>query len=118
MAEPLTPEWFEEANAAARDRPGPAEPIRIDVVVSDAPSGEIRYSVVAGPEGTEVALDLRGGAPTSVTVLMDHETALALASGRTAPREALLAGRLRAAGDLAALAGKLEILSVLASGRG
>jgi SCP-2 sterol transfer family len=116
VVEFLSPEWFDEVNAERQGRSGPSGEVRIGVVVTGRPGGDVAYVLLAGPDGVRL---VRGGpepaGDVDVTLFQDFETAEAIASGRLSARSALLAGRLEVRGDLATLAGSLDVLLSLAS---
>jgi putative sterol carrier protein len=73
----------------------------LEHLVADGPDGDIRYHVCLSDAGATV---VRGPAATAdVTFAEDYATAAAVASGSLSAAAALLAGRIRVAGDVATL---------------
>jgi hypothetical protein len=79
---------------------GPAG-ITVQQVVTDGPEGEVRYAVCISDECASV----RPGqaARADVTFTENYATAVAIARGELTAQAALLAGRIRVAGNVAAL---------------
>lgn len=106
MAAYLSPAWFDDVNAAA----GHSAEVRattagarvtIQQVVTGGPAGDVAYwvrlddgRVEAGPGRAE---------DPDATVTQSYETAVALSTGRLEVEAAILGGRIRLAGDVAAL---------------
>jgi SCP-2 sterol transfer family len=106
MARFLSPEWLAEVEAAARRSPAfPADTHRgrvtVQQVVTGGPAGEVAYAATVG-DGTVVIRVGRAERP-DVTFSEDWATAAAIARGALSAQEAFMAGRLRVAGDMAAL---------------
>ncbi len=123
----LTRDWVEAFNAALADvrlpGPGPdaglaAADGRFTVAqeVRGVPDGDVRLLLRSG-DGTLTLglgpLDRTGGAApdADVTVALQYTDAVALATGRLSPAEALNAGRIRVRGDLSVLTAGQELLS-------
>lgn len=106
MARYLSPEWFDDVNAAAQAGDAAeavTEGLRLVVqqVVTEAPDGDVRYAVRI--EDGRVAV-VPGEAPDAdVTVTEDHRTATAVAKGDLAAPVAFMTGRIRVTGDTRAL---------------
>lgn len=102
MVRYLSPEWFEEVNAAAADgrvADSVTEGLRLVVqqVVTGAPDGDVHYAVRI-EDGTVSVVP--GDAPDAdVTVTEDHETATQVARGDLAAPVAFMTGRIRVTGD-------------------
>lgn len=102
MVRYLSPEWFEEVNAAAteaRVADSVTEGLRLVVqqVVTDAPDGDVHYAVRIEEGAVSV---VPGDAPDAdVTVTEDHETATKVARGDLAAPVAFMTGRIRVTGD-------------------
>ncbi len=112
MAGYLSDEWF--AQLGAREGPAGGAPtgkvLVIQHVVTDSPLGDIAYYV--GVANHAVAI-VRGRAEhADVTFSEDYATAAAIAGGGLSAPAALLAGRIRVAGDMAALIAHQHLLAV------
>jgi hypothetical protein len=116
----LSPEWFDElaasslasphgparATAAGDDGDNPREQGQVvEIVVAEAPEGEVRYQVVV--EGTRVLVLSPRAVPRAAQVRLssDYATMAAIASGELSALEALSAGRARVSGDISTLSG-------------
>ncbi len=103
MASYLSDQWFDEVGA--RDASPVTAATEGDLVlqhlVSGGPQGTVSYHVRVGEGGAAI---VRGQAASpDVTFAEDYATAAAIASGELSAPAALLAGRIRVGGDLAAL---------------
>ncbi len=79
-------------------------------MVTDGPGGEVRYHVRIIDQTAAI---VRGqAAHPDVTFAEDYVTASAIASGQLSAPAALLAGRIRVGGDMAALIAHQDILSI------
>lgn len=112
MARYLSPEWFEEVNAAAAVRePSPARPgapLVLQQVVTGAPEGEVRYWIRVHDGKVEAGL---GEAETSdATIVQSYDTAVAVMTGKLSAQSALMAGAIRLSGNMAALVERQEAL--------
>jgi len=108
MARYLSDEWFELLGA------GPAGPVAepalvLQHVITGGPDGDTRYHVrVSGGR----AVIVRGVATDPVpdaTFTEDYRTAASIASGELTTAAALLAGRIRVAGDMASLVSRAGV---------
>ena len=102
----LSPDWLASLGAAAAASEGVREATRdvvltVQHVVTGAPAGEVRYWVRID-RGT-VELGAGDAAAPHVTFREDYATAAALARGDVTPQAAVMAGRVRAAGDIGLL---------------
>jgi putative sterol carrier protein len=102
VARYLSPEWFDEVNAAAAADPdlsGATGSLRLVIqqVVTDGPEGDVRYAVRV--EGGRVRVVPGDAADADVTVTEDHDTATAVARGELAAPAAFMTGRIRVTGD-------------------
>lgn len=106
MARYLSPEWFEEINAAAAavaDLSDATAGLRLVIqqVVTDGPDGDVRYAVRL--EQGRVTVVPGEAADADVTVTEDHATATAVARGELAAPAAFMTGRIRVTGDTTVL---------------
>lgn len=95
----------DEGEAAAEGgRAGQSAPFAVEIVVTDAPEGEVRYQIVV--EGARAGARWRredlGLADVRFTT--DYATISGIASGRLAVVEALAQGKARVSGNTAFLA--------------
>ncbi len=91
MARFLSQEWFEELPAEEDERDEPD--LIVEVAVSGAPGGDVRYQVVVrGERATVVA---REGAfrPAQVQMKSDYATMAGIACGKLSTIDVLSAGR-------------------------
>lgn len=97
----LSEAWFEElGRALPAGGDGPAD-LTIQQVVTAAPDGEVRYHIEV--RGDRLAVHRGQAGRPDATLTEDYATAAAIASGDLSPQSALLDGRIRVAGNLAAL---------------
>lgn len=106
MARYLSPEWFDDLNAAAAAAPELADAagglrLVIQQVVTDGPEGDTRY--VVRVEDGRVTVVPGGAADADVTVTEDHATATAVARGELAAPAAFMTGRIRVTGETSVL---------------
>ena len=110
MARFLSEAWF-NAIARSANPVDPAEPARLTVqqVVTGTPDGEVRYTVSVGDRRATVQAG--SASHVDVTFTEDYPTAVAIARGELTTQAALLAGRIRVTGNLAALARRQDLAS-------
>ena len=106
MAAYLSPAWFDEVNAAARSSDElrsltTGTRVTIQQVVTEAPSGHVRYWLRVD-DGT-VATGQGDAEGADVTVTGSYTTAVAVTRGELNIDQALAEGRLRVAGDVGLL---------------
>jgi putative sterol carrier protein len=102
MARFLSEAWFDAlAEPTGPANRGGAAGITVQQVVTDTPDGEVRYAVTISDERATVHPGR--AARADVTFTEDYSTAVAIARGELTPQAALLAGRIRVAGNVAAL---------------
>jgi hypothetical protein len=107
----LSPEWFQAANEAARGHRLPDGDVVLGQVVTGGPDGEVRYQLrITGGEIT-IGNDPADGADATFTE--DYPTAVALFRGELSPQDALMAGRIRVAGNVAAVMANQTALAAL-----
>jgi len=105
VARYLSEEWFESLGAAPS---APAEPadrptLILQHVVTGGPAGDTRYHVRISGGRAVVVRGVATDAEPDATFTEDYATAAAIASGDLTTAAALLAGRIRVAGDMASL---------------
>ncbi len=107
MARFLSPEWFEQVDAAQAvvAPPGGPDALVVEVWVPDAPEGEVRYQVVVDDGHGTVLGPPRPLLSAQVRLESDYGTLAGIASGAITPVDALSSGRARLSGDVAALNG-------------
>lgn len=102
MARYLSPEWFDEINAAASAEVDCGDlRLVIQQVVTGGPEGDIRYAVRI--EDGRVRVVPGEATDADVTVTEDHETATAVARGELAAPAAFMTGRIRVTGETTVL---------------
>ena len=106
MARFLSPEWFDDVNAAAASDDvsaavTPGLRLVVQQIVTDGPDGEVRYAVRI--EDGKVAVVPGDAGDPDVTVTEDHATATSVARGDLAAPVAFMTGRIRVSGDTRAL---------------
>jgi hypothetical protein len=107
----LSAEWFGELSAAGAGSPAPAAGARqpelvVEIVVSGAPDGEVRYQVVVDNGRPTVLPPASSRWPAQVRMASDYATISGIASGRMSPAQALSEGRARLGGDTNALSSR------------
>lgn len=118
----LSPEWVEAFNAAVAGTPVPPPAddaalaardgtFTVCQLVHGGPQGDVATTLEVSPEGVR----MRPGADdaASVTVAIDWDDAVALASGALSASDALAAGRIRVRGDLGVLVAGQAVLAAL-----
>ena len=105
----LSPEWFEEVAshtpAHGPDRNSPADDrLVLRQVVRGTPDGEVCYHVIVEGGSARVLPPGSDPGPPDLTITSDWETASGIAQGTLATQAALIDGRLRVSGNLAAVA--------------
>lgn len=106
MAAYLSPGWFDDVNRAAGADDALAGAIAgaavtIQQVVTDGPDGEVRYWVRLREGRFEAGPGQADGPDATVT--QSYDTAVEVSRGRLEVEAAILAGRIRLAGDVATL---------------
>lgn len=113
MARYLSPEWFDDLNAAARGRSGPppAGPAHLCLqqVVTDSPDGDVRYWIRLDDEGAVTAGLGEVDSPDAV-ISQSYDTAVSVVRGDTRVQTALMSGEIRLAGNIATLIDHQEAL--------
>ncbi len=106
MARFLSPEWIDEASAAAASSPELTEAaagvhLVVQQMVTGGPDGDVAY-VVSIDDGR---VSLRAGEDDAaeVTFTLDWDTAVAMATGSFGAQDAFTTGRLRLGGDVGGL---------------
>jgi len=103
----LSGAWFEELEAAS---PSAGGALVLQHVVTGSPDGDVCYHLLVGDGQARI---VRGRAVhPHVTFTEDYATAAGIASGRLSAPAALLAGRIRVAGDMAQLISRQGDLAV------
>lgn len=113
MARFLSPEWFDDVNAAAASDDvsaavTPGLRLVVQQIVTDGPDGEVRYAVRI-EDGKVAVVPGEAGEP-DVTVTEDHATATAVAQGELAAPVAFMTGRIRVSGDTRVLLSAQPVL--------
>ena len=113
----LSDAWLAAVNTATSARPGQdGDPARegrlvLEQVVTNAPGGDTRYTLVLDGAGVRV---IRGdAAPADATFTEDYDTAVAIHRGDLSPQQAFMTGRIRVAGNIAALMANQDALAAL-----
>ena len=113
MARFLSPAWFEEVERHAPGRPPASDlpagapsdgPLVLRQVVRGTPDGEVSYHVIVEPGSARIVGPGAQTGPPDLTITTDWDTAAAIAQGKLAAQVALIEGRLRVKGNLAAVA--------------
>ena len=121
MARFLTREWFNElppAGAAVAELGQPdsvveAPDLIVEVAVSGAPDGDVRYQVVVCGERATVVSEEAAFGPAQVEMKADYATMAAIACGKLSALDVLSAGKARISGDLGVLSAHQSSLSDL-----
>ncbi len=115
MARYLSNEWFDSIGAAPSSPTDPADTTALvlqHVITGGPDRGESRYHVRISAGRAVIVRGLASDPPPAVTFTEDYETAAAIASGELTTEAALLAGRIRVAGDMASLVSRQSELVV------
>ena len=99
----------EEAEEDERDEPD----LIVEVAVSGAPGGDVRYQVVVRGERATVVAQEGGFRPAQVQMNSDYATMAGIACGKLSTIDVLSAGRARVSGDIGALSGQQSGFSAL-----
>ncbi len=111
MARFLSQEWFEELPAEDDERDEPD--LIVEVAVSGAPGGDVRYQVVVRGERATVVAQEGAFRPAQVQMKSDYATMAAIACGKLSTIDVLSAGQAHVSGDIAALSGQQANFSAL-----
>jgi hypothetical protein len=101
----------------ASDRGGADAPVGpglvVDVAVSGAPEGKVRYQLVVDGERTSILWREPDFWPAQVALRSDYATMAGIAKGDLSALDALSAGRARLSGDISALSTRQPALGGL-----
>ena len=111
MARFLSQEWFEELPAEEDERDEPD--LIVEVAVSGAPGGDVRYQVVVRGERATVVAQEGAFRPAQVQMKSDYATMAGIACGKLSTIDVLSAGLARVSGDIGALSGQQSSFSAL-----
>jgi hypothetical protein len=115
----LSREWFDELQATGDNEGRPVGgatltagtgDLIVDVVVSGAPEGEVRYQLVVEGERPRILSHEASFRPAQVELSSDYATMVGIASGRLSTIDALSAGRARFSGDIGRLSSQQPAL--------
>lgn len=106
MAKFLSDEYMAEATAALRSHEGFMEAIKgvdldLQFVVTDAPEGDIDYRIVVRDDDVELSRSTSDD--PDVTVTNSYATAAGISKGEVNTQMAFITGKLKVAGNMAAL---------------
>lgn len=101
MARFLSQEWFDELPAAGDERDEPD--LIVEVAVSGAPDGDVRYQVMVHGERAMVVSKEAAFRPAQVQMKSDYATMAGIACGKLSTLDVLSAGQARVSGDIGAL---------------
>lgn len=109
MARFLSPAWFDEvrthtAGAAPQTDALADDRLVLRQVVRDTPDGDVVYHVTVEAGCARIVAPGDEAGPADLTITTDWDTAAAIAQGKVAAQAALIEGRLRVKGNLAAIA--------------
>jgi hypothetical protein len=107
----LSREWFADLPAETDERGVPD--LIVEVAVSGAPDGDVRYQVVVRGERAGVVSHEPAFMPAQVKMKSDYATMAGIACGKLSAIDALSAGQARISGDVAALLSKQAAFSSL-----
>ena len=110
----LSREWFDELARHAPDAAGQSTPagigpeteppgLVVEIAVTGAPEGEVRYQVVVQGDRASVLSHEAAFLPAQVELKSDYSTMAGIASGQLPALDALAAGQAQISGDVAAL---------------
>ena len=109
MARFLSPEWFDdvrtdtEGAASGSDAPA-GDRLVLRQVVRATPDGDVVYHVTVEAGCVRILPPGEDAGSPDLTITTDWDTAAAIAQGKVAAQAALIEGRLRVKGNLAAIA--------------
>lgn len=114
MARYLSPEWFQEMQAAASShKPETTDrSVSLRETITDTPFGNISYVMTIA--NGEITIDTSSDTVADVTFTQDYETATALHRQETTTQEVFFAGKVRVAGHLNALLENSDLLQGVA----
>jgi hypothetical protein len=107
----LSQEWFDELPAEQDERDEPV--LIVEVAVSEAPGGDVRYQVVLRGERATIVAEEGAFRPAQVQMKSDYATMAGIACGKLSAIDVLSAGRARVSGDIGALSGQQSTFSTL-----
>jgi putative sterol carrier protein len=95
----LSEDWFTAVDALRSEAPEPpagAADLVINVVVTEAPAGDVEMHLAGGQLGRGHA----DGAPTTITAPYDVAKALLVQGDQAVAMQAFMAGKIKVAGDM------------------
>jgi hypothetical protein len=100
----LSQAWFDELPAVGDERDEPD--LIVEVAVSGAPDGDVRYQVVVRGERAMVVSQQAAFRPAHVEMMSDYPTMVGIACGKLSALDVLSSGQARVSGDIRALSAK------------
>ena len=110
----LSPEWFDEMQAAAsaHTTTASAKKVSLRETIKDTPFGDVSYVMTIGDDGIDI--DTSSEEVADVTFTQDYETATALHRQETTTQEVFFAGKVKVSGHLNALLDNSDLLQGVA----
>lgn len=109
MARFLSSEWFDEVARQNPERPGASaggvsqDRLVLRQVVLETPDGDVRYHVVVESGEARISPPGADPGPADLTITTNWKTAVAIAQGKLPAQAALVEGRMRVKGNVAAI---------------
>jgi hypothetical protein len=107
----LSQQWFDELPAIGEELDQPD--LIVEVAVSGAPDGDVRYQVVVRGERATVVSEEAAFRPAQVEMKADYATMTGIACGKLSALAVLSAGQARVSGNVGALSAKQSTFSGL-----
>lgn len=112
----LSDRWLAEADRAASQLTVDGEAVTIAMAVVGGPGGDRRYRLVLEPPELHIRPGHgNGNDDRTVTMTMDHATAVGIARGASSAQRAFLDGRIRLGGDVSLLLGDSAVRALSAA---
>jgi putative sterol carrier protein len=114
MPEFLSPEWIAALDARARssDAFADAGDFTVQMVIRDAPTGEMTYRLVVADQSARV--EAGSAESPDLTLSADYDVAGAISQGTTNAQEALASGGFKITGRLELLRGRENVFAAIA----
>jgi putative sterol carrier protein len=105
----LSPEWFSALAQLGEPDDGGQPDLVVEVAVSGAPEGEVRYELVL--EGDRARAVAGTAWPSQARISSDYATFSGIASGRLSAFDALSSGRAKISGETSAISALAQALA-------
>lgn len=106
----LSEEWLAAANEAVSRLAPAANDVGVGYIVTNAPGGDVAYTLVLGPTTVAVVI---GTGSAGVTLTLDWVLAERIFKGEASAQRAFLDGAIRVGGDVQVLVGNNDAMAAV-----